>query len=532
MSGNNPPDDDTFAQTVLGAVDAASDSAAAPADAAPTRPDLRDSTPESPGSSPTPANRIGDFEVVRKLGQGGMGTVYLGKQVSLDRPVALKTLSKELAGNPQFVDRFVREMRAMAKLDHPNIVKVFAADSSGGTHYAAIEYIDGCSLQDLMDKRNKFDPADAVLCTIVTAEALAHAHELDIIHRDIKPDNILVTKKGVLKVADFGLAKAAEDPSMTASGTGLGTPLYMPPEQARNAKYVDKRTDIYALGGTLYYFLTGVAPFTADNTIDLIKAKETGVYKSVRARDASVPEKLELIVDKCLAKDPDRRYATCAELIKDLAELDLAGETLSFIKGAAPASAARSAATMHLGPKKPKKKATVGGTARGDARTQKLKKFDPKAVWHVYTPSKEKGPGKADIRPMSTAMILTAIKTDAIDPRAKARRNKSEKPLPLAQFPEFADAVGDRLARTAASKQKTNIADEVARLEKKRLWQKRLKPLTDLFKGLGGLASLVLWLALVAGVIGGVAYFAWPYISPYLPTDASVLEPDAGLNRQ
>ena len=151
----------------------------------------------------------------------------------------------------------------MAKLDHSNVVKVYAVDSFKGLHFAAIEYVDGKSVQDWLDQEEKFSVADAVHLTIAAAEGLKHAHDLNMVHRDIKPDNILLTSRGVVKVADFGLAKVLdEDVSMTQSGTGLGTPLYMAPEQARSAKTVDQRSDIYALGATLYHMLTGTLPFS------------------------------------------------------------------------------------------------------------------------------------------------------------------------------------------------------------------------------------------------------------------------------
>nr|MDQ3329590.1 serine/threonine protein kinase [Planctomycetota bacterium] len=192
-----------------------------------------DSVPPAPPSSPNPASgsdpkkisRVGDFQLLRKLGQGGMGTVYLAKQVSLDRLVALKTLSKELSKREDFVARFLREARAMAKLDHPNIVRAYAAETSQGLHFAAIEYVDGQSMQKWLGEQGRLSVGDALLVTLAAADALRHAHEQNMIHRDIKPDNILVTKRGVIKVADFGLAKATdEDVSMTQSGVGLGTP--------------------------------------------------------------------------------------------------------------------------------------------------------------------------------------------------------------------------------------------------------------------------------------------------------------------
>ncbi|MFN7147434.1 MAG: serine/threonine-protein kinase, partial [Myxococcota bacterium] len=316
--------------------------------------------PPGPGEDgPKKVSRVGDFQLVKKLGQGGMGTVFLAKQVSLDRLVALKTLSKELAKREDFVARFLREARSMARLDHPNVVRVYAAETSQGLNYAAIEYVDGQSMQKWMDALGKLSVGDALCVTITAADALRHAHEQQMIHRDVKPDNILVTKRGVVKVADFGLAKAVdEDVSMTQSGTGLGTPLYMAPEQGRNAKHVDVRTDIYALGCTLYYFLTGRLPFTGKDAVEIILAKEQGKFSSVRKLNPEVPERLDLMIDKMLARDPAHRYATCAELLKDLTSLKLANPSLSFVDDALPTLPGAVAAPTPGGKPKPAAKAS------------------------------------------------------------------------------------------------------------------------------------------------------------------------------
>ncbi|HLQ43727.1 MAG TPA: serine/threonine-protein kinase, partial [Planctomycetaceae bacterium] len=329
-----------------------------------------------------PKKRIlGDFELQKKLGQGGMGEVFLARQISLDRPVALKLLSKEMAKKPGFVERFIREAKSMAKLDHPNAVKAYAADSTSGQHFVAIEFIDGPSMQKWMDELGKLSVGDAVHIVLRCADALRVAHGYNMIHRDIKPDNILVTKKGIIKVADFGLAKVIddEDMSMTQTGTGLGTPLYMAPEQARDAKSADCRTDIYALGITLYYFVTGKLPFGGDTVVKLIMAKEAGKYDNARKFNREIPEKLDLIIDKMIQKDKNYRYANCDELIKDLDALGLEHQSLSFISGGDAMGAKR---TVAGGATQPKLNLSVVKTSAEIAleATEKLAAKDA-AVW-------------------------------------------------------------------------------------------------------------------------------------------------------
>ena len=282
--------------------------------------------------------QLGDFKLKKKLGEGGMGIVYLAQQVSLDRPVALKTLSRELSKREDFVKRFIREARSMARLDHPNVVRVYAVDSHKGIHYAAIEYIDGRSAQDWLNELGSFSVGDALNVVIAAATGLKAAHDQNMVHRDIKPDNILITRKGVTKVADFGLAKARdEDNSMTQSGAGLGTPLYMAPEQARSAKHVDQRSDIYALGATLYHMLTGKLPFLGETALELILAKEKGSFVPARTINPAIPERLSLVIEKMLAKEAKHRYKSCDEVLAELTSLNLANPVISFIDGAEPA---------------------------------------------------------------------------------------------------------------------------------------------------------------------------------------------------
>ena len=452
--------------------------------------------------------QLGDFRLKKKLGQGGMGTVYLAKQMSLDRLVAVKTLSKEFAKREDFVARFLREARSMAKLQHPNVVQVYAADSAEGIYYVAIEYIDGQSMQDWMGQLKRLGVADAARVILVCADALRHAHELNMIHRDVKPDNILVTSKGVVKVADFGLAKAiGEDTSMTQTGTGLGTPLYMAPEQARNAKHVDNRSDIYALGGTLYYFLTGKHPFRGESTLELILAKERGTFTPARKHNPAVPERLDLLIDKMMARKPEHRYADCAEIIRDLEQMNIAGPSLSFITGtdvsqpvAAPqptrtstASAARTrTATV------PPKKSPVENRPPDDSEE----------TWYVRFTNAQ---GKTTVSRMTTSQVLRSIRADTLGLKAKARKTIRGDFLPLSQYPEFSDPMEKRATRSRARKRSGNIREMYDQIDKLERRYRRWRWLRNLFRNVKGIAGLIVWLAFIAAAGYGL-YLAAPYL--------------------
>jgi len=263
----------------------------------------------APPQKEAKATVLGDYRLAKKLGQGGMGSVFKAHQVSLDREVAVKVLAKELSDKPAFVQRFLREARVMARLDHPNILRCFDVGTAKGYHYLAMEFVDGGSVEGFLKKIGRFSLGDSLHIVLTTAAALQHAHEKGLIHRDIKPDNILITNKGVIKVADLGLAKASDDDlGLTKTGTGVGTPYYMAPEQARDAKHVDGRVDIYALGVMTYVFLTGEMPFRGETLVEVIEAKEKGKYASVRKFNIEVPEKLDLVIGKMLASKPDHRY--------------------------------------------------------------------------------------------------------------------------------------------------------------------------------------------------------------------------------
>ncbi len=500
----------------------------------PTKPAGSGSTPEKAASGDKKVKKVtqlGDFKLEKKLGQGGMGTVFLATQLSLDRKVALKTLSPEFAKKPDFVQRFLREARSMAKLHHPNVVQVYAADSFSGVNYAAIEFIDGQSMQKWMDQKGKLSVGDALHVILICAEALRHAHDLNMIHRDIKPDNILVTSKGIVKVADFGLAKALdEDVSMTQSGTGLGTPLYMAPEQARNAKHVDKRSDIYALGTTLYYFLTGKLPFAGENTLELIIAKEKGQFTSARRLNSDVPERLDLMLDKMMAKDPGHRYGDCAEIIRDLSSLNLANPTLSFVEGAQTSVVGFTSPVTRAQPTKlPTPASTRAVTsaedaARTEAQTQQATAAQSVKVWFVRHKTPD---GKMTVSKMSTGEIMAGIKSEVLDVTAKAKESANGSFLPLSQFREFDNLMEKRLVKAEAEAKSQKTQSLYSKLERQELRRRRWRWLRNLTQNVKGMISLAVYLAILAAIGYGLYYAAthWQDIRGMIPKgDASKAE--------
>jgi len=277
-------------------------------------------TEAAPAEPPSGTQCIGDFELVEKIGQGGMGSVYKARQISMDRPVALKLLPENLARDPQFVSRFYREARASARLDHPNVIRGIAVGEVDGSHYFAMEYVQGKSLSQILKEEQQL-PMDKVIDIMLqVTRALSHAHKRNLIHRDIKPGNILLTDEGVAKLADLGLAKRLDSgaSALTQSGSGMGTPYYMPPEQARDAKRADKASDVYALGATFFHLAVGQVPFPGDTPahvlMDHLKKPPPPAHKARQ----EIPERLSLIIGKMMAKDPLNRFPDAGAVLEAL----------------------------------------------------------------------------------------------------------------------------------------------------------------------------------------------------------------------
>ncbi|MCR5342648.1 MAG: Stk1 family PASTA domain-containing Ser/Thr kinase [Butyrivibrio sp.] len=259
---------------------------------------------------------IGDrYEILEKIGTGGMSDVYRAKDHKLNRPVAVKVLKQEFSENDNFVSKFRVEAQAAAGLMHPNIVNVYDVGDENGIHYIVMELVDGITLKRYIEKKSRLSVKEAVSIAIQVAMGLEAAHNNHIIHRDIKPQNIIISKEGKVKVTDFGIAKAAT--SNTITSNVMGSVHYTSPEQARGG-YSDAKSDVYSLGITLFEMLTGRLPFNGDTTVAIaIKHIQEDLPSPAEYSD-EIPISVEKIVMKCCQKSPDRRYQSAAELITDL----------------------------------------------------------------------------------------------------------------------------------------------------------------------------------------------------------------------
>ncbi len=264
--------------------------------------------------------QLGQYQLLEKLGEGGMGQVFKARHQLMDRIVALKVINKKHLDNPEAVLRFHREIRALAQLDHPNIVRAHDADQVDDRHFLVMEYIEGTNLAKLVRRQGPLAVAQACAYIQQAGAGLQHAHEHGLVHRDIKPSNLIVTSSGQIKVLDLGLAKLREEQpvgdELTAAGQLMGTLDYMAPEQWEDTHAVDIRADIYSLGCTLYHLLTGKPPFGGpeyNSALKKMKAHAEVAVPPIRERRPDVPDTLAAVVHRMLAKNPAQRYATPAE---------------------------------------------------------------------------------------------------------------------------------------------------------------------------------------------------------------------------
>jgi serine/threonine-protein kinase len=380
-------------------------------------------------------SQLGDYQLLKKIGSGAMGAVYKARQLSTGREVALKALFQHIADTPKLLERFYREVQAAKVLNHPNIVRGFEAGQDHGFHYFAMEYVDGDSLQKWLSRVGKMSLGDALHVILGCARALEYAHGKEIIHRDIKPDNILISSDGVPKLADLGMVKMLdEDMSLTQTGHAVGTPWYMPLEQAKSAKDADARCDIYALGCVFYALLTGRPPFTGKTMVDVIQAKEAGTFPPARQANTEVSERVDLILAKMTAKLPRYRYQTCAELIKDLESVGPANETLDFLRPSAQAAAAEPSTSASAHTPYPEEPTTSAND-----------------VWYLLY---RRADGKGMTKKLTTSQVLQLAEHVNFDPAdAKVSRQPTTGFRALATFKEFERVVLGKASKSSADKQ-------------------------------------------------------------------------------
>lgn len=261
----------------------------------------------------------GRYEIHELIGVGGMANVYLARDTIDDRTVAIKILKDEYLGNEEFIRRFKNESKAIAVLSHPNIVKVYDVSFGDRIQYIVEEYIDGITLKDYLSQQKEIKWKEAIHFTIQILRALQHAHEKGIVHRDIKPQNIMLLQDGTIKVTDFGIARFSRSETRTMTGKTIGSVHYIAPEQARG-DLTDEKADIYSVGVMLYEMVTGRLPFEADNAVSVAIMQLQADPKPPREINPSLPEGLEEITMKAMQKDPSQRYQSASEMLRDIEE--------------------------------------------------------------------------------------------------------------------------------------------------------------------------------------------------------------------
>jgi len=381
---------------------------------------------------------LGEYRILRRLGEGGMGAVYLGYDGKHDRQVALKVLNDHLASNQNYIDRFYREAKSGALLNHPNIVRTYSVGQDRATHkiYLVMEYVDGPSAHAILAQKGRLAVGDAVHIALDVARALEHAHSRNIVHRDIKPDNVLITRSGVAKLGDLGLAKRTDEAShLTAARQGFGTTAYMPYEQALKAKSVDGRSDIYALGATLFHLLTGQVPFPGENHLEVVEKKDKGYFRLASVVNPAVPVALDTILGRMLARQPRDRYQTASELIIDLERSHLSVPVPSFADPDLALKDPWVRACMSSGePTRLDPEVTPTPPGRGQSRNTTAGGQPTEEEWIVHYRNRS---GRPFTTRLTKDEIIERLQEGTLPAKAEGRRSAEEPLRPLVSFPEF-----------------------------------------------------------------------------------------------
>ena len=263
-------------------------------------------------------SKINDrYQIIKTLGEGGMANVYLAHDTILDRNVAVKVLRGDLASDEKFVRRFQREALSASSLSHPNIVEMYDVGEDDGQYYIVMEYVDGKTLKQVLKQRGHLSITEVVDIMLQLTDGMAHAHDAYIIHRDIKPQNIMILANGMIKITDFGVAASLNSTQLTQTNSVMGTVHYLPPEQAQG-KGSTIKSDIYSMGIMMYELLTGLVPYKGDNAVEIALKHLKEPVPSIRKVDPSIPQSIENIIIKATAKNPKNRYSDARSMHEDL----------------------------------------------------------------------------------------------------------------------------------------------------------------------------------------------------------------------
>jgi serine/threonine-protein kinase len=385
------------------------------------------------------SSALGRYQILRQLAAGGMSDVYLAYDYRRQQPVALKVLSARLANDRVQLLRFERETRLSLKLHHPNLVRGLAAGRDPNTkrRYLVLEYIDGPNAAHLLERRVRLDVNDVVHIGIGIARALSYLHQQGCVHRDVKPDNIVLSSCGSARLIDLGLTYSA-DPNeslLTLTNHPLGTSYYMPWEQALNAHLVDARSDIFALGATLYHLMTGRVPFPGENHDEVMRMKQSGHYTPASLLNPDVPAKLEMILQKMLARDPRQRWSSAEDVATALEQARLTSGLPSYADlGLAVQPSASGRRSLTTNPTRPDLR----------LRASPLRQSRAAELWIIRFVGHD---GWWHIRKATTNQLIRAIRKGRFPGSVFGARRPHHPFRPLEQFPEFLPYFHERQAK-------------------------------------------------------------------------------------
>jgi serine/threonine-protein kinase len=398
---------------------------------------------------------LGKYKLLDHLGTGGMSAVYLAEHVNMQRRVAIKVLPQHRINDSSYLARFYREARAVAALDHPNIVHAYDVDNQGDTHYLVMEFVQGLDLQQMVKRQGVLGYEAAADYVRQAAEGLAHAHRVGLIHRDIKPANLLVDAQGTVKVLDLGLARFADDSqaSLTIAHDEnvLGTADYLAPEQALNSHNVDSRADIYSLGCTLYYVLTAHPPFPDGTLPQRLMKHQTEEPASILKDRPDAPAELLAICGKMMAKSPDKRYQTAAEVSQALTEWLLARE--NYPRAASLAASQRKMPRPDLARAKPPAELRAKRLAPGEQLPEEQSPSLADTVSNLERPT-IKGPGKDQVLDSDPQLKTSSGGSSKVGGSKSGSKKNKRLPVakPLDPLEEFSIKLGDSQLNPASAR--------------------------------------------------------------------------------